>query len=281
MIIAVLGVAEIAAAAVSVERVGIEVAPLDPGGKPWDRGSDHAAPDPQIDIALDGVLVKRCKKAIDAFTAECEVPDHAPLTGDTEITLRVDDADHGFDEKIGRARGVIRPDADGRLTLEVKGKLVTAWAEVRQTADPSVSPLVAWALGAALGCALALLAGVVLGRRASPGPETTPRRRGPLHLAGRVAALAALVIAVFVYRRAVDPLLAAVPLALGAFCVTAVLVDIVMRKQHDGKHLNSLVLGTAAIVAVFVLRQILAAPALLQKALYAVIVAFVVVLVLS
>src|SRR5687768_8686050 len=93
VIAAVVVAARVASAEIAIEKVGVEVAPTDPRGKPWDRESIGSAPDPRIEISIGGEKIKKCSAAIDALVAECEVPDRVPSAAPIELELHVEDVD--------------------------------------------------------------------------------------------------------------------------------------------------------------------------------------------
>jgi hypothetical protein len=250
VLLVLLGLARVVSAGVVVERVGIEVMPTDPKGKAWDRDSRHAAPDPQIEVRFADKKVIRCKTVDDVLTAECVVPEHDPAAV-IELSLRVADADHGIDEEIGTARITIASGHEGRVDLAVTGRLARAWADVRSTRDSLLTPVVACAAAAGLGCALVLLLYVVLRRRfLSPivDDDVSPFRRSPVLLAGAASAAAGILVAFTV--RDVQPLVGAIPVALGTFSVTGAVLDAIAHRRLRDAHVRLVLFGlTSAFIA--------------------------------
>jgi hypothetical protein len=263
--VAPVGAPRAALADVVVERVGVEVAPVDRGGKPWDREAGGAAPDPQIEISFDGKRVKKCPKADDSLTAECDAPQGTPAAGPLRLELHVEDVDRLLDEPIGDARATIPPDADGRVELAAGGKLVRAWAEVRRVGAAWLPARAAWPLGAVAGAALALLAYAIF-RRGYLTPGAAPRDsalepaggakprarfwRSPVLLAGAAGTAAALITAGYVYAPGTQPLVAAIPLALGAFAITGTIIDAFVHEHLGATRGRVLLAGGAAAAAV-------------------------------
>lgn len=262
----VLATARLASADVVIERVGVEVAPTDARGKAWDRDPAGAAPDPRIEVSIDGKRVHKCARANDALIVECAVPEREPSAAPLQLDLHVEDVDRLTDEVIGNARGVIPPDMRGRVELLVDGKLVKAWADVRRTGGFWVSSKIAWPLGAVAGVGLALLAYAIFRRRyLTPGSARHPAPlaggaavvepptrfwRSPVLLAGAACAIAAIIVANYVHTPTTQPLYAAIPLALGAFAITGTLVDAFVHEHLGATRARVLGVGALALAAV-------------------------------
>jgi len=260
-----VGAPRVARADIVVERVGVEVAPVDSGGKPWDREAGGAAPDPGIEISIDGKRVKKCSKVTDSFTAECDAPWVGPAAEPIRLELHVHDVDRVLNETIGDARATIPPDAQGRVELAAGGKLVRAWAEVRRVRGAWLPARAAWPLGAIAGAALALLAYAIF-RRDFLTPGAAPRDsalapadgaksptrfwRSPVLLAGAAGAAAAIITAGYVYAPGTQPLVAAIPLALGAFAITGTIIDAFSHEHLGATRGRVLLAGGAAAAAV-------------------------------
>jgi hypothetical protein len=252
----------VAYADVVIKRVGVEVAPTDASGKPWDK--DSSGPDPQIRITIDGGKVQRCNVARDTFRADCEVAKREPSARPLEIELSVADVDVIHDEAIGKARGTIASDAAGRVELAVDNQLVHAWADVEQVGARWVSTRVASLLAALIGVALALMPLAIWRGRyltppnakpasgLAPAPATTDPRfwRSPILLAGASSALAGAIVANYVYGSTVQPLIAAIPMALGVFAIASATVDAFGHERMGGTRTRVMFAGIAASVAV-------------------------------
>jgi hypothetical protein len=265
-IVVVLAAARVASADVVIESVGVEVAPTDAKGKAWDRDPAGAAPDPRIEISIDNKRVHKCAKAADALIVECSVPGRAPSAAPLQLDLHVEDVDRVTDEVIGNARGVIPPDANGRIELLVDGKLLKAWADVRRTGGFWLPSKAAWPLGAVAGVGLALLVYAVFRRRyLTPGSSRRaapladgaavaerPTRfwRSPVLLAGAACGITAIIVANYVHALSTQPLYAAIPLALGAFSVTGTILDAFVHEHLGATRARVLGVGVVAIAAV-------------------------------
>jgi hypothetical protein len=263
-VIAMLAGARLASADVVIERVGIEAAPTDARDKAWDRDTAGAAPDPRIEISIGGKRIHKCAKVNDALVAACEVPEREPSAETLQLDLHVEDVDRLTDEVIGNARGVILPDASGRIELAVEGKLVKAWAEVRRVGGFWMSAKLAWPLGAVAGAGLALLAYAIFRRRfltpgsargggeLAPAAAEPPTRfwRSPVLLAGTACAITAIIVANYVHGEATQPLYAAIPLMLGAFSVTGTIVDAFVHEHLGATRSRVLTVGAVATAAV-------------------------------
>jgi hypothetical protein len=267
----VVATARLASADVVIEKVGVEIAPTDPRGKPWDRDPAGADPDPRIDISIRGHRIKRCDTVKDSLVAECTVPERAPSAEPIELELHVGDVDAVTAEAIGTAHGTIAADADGRVELAAGGKLVKAWTQVRRRAGFWVSSSIAWPIGAGTGAALALLVYAIFRRRyltpgvarelgkldRAVGAKTATRFwRSPVLLTGVACGITAVVLAAYVRGAATEPLVAAIPLALGAFAITGTVIDAFVHEHLGATRARVLGVGVAASAAVPVLHSL-------------------------
>jgi hypothetical protein len=270
-VLVALVMCRVAAADILIDRVGVEVTPLDSKGKAWDRASVGAAPDPRITIRIDGKRIDACETHENSLTSECDLPEMLQSASAVRLELQVDDIDITSNESIGEAHATIAPDASGRVELETGRQVVKAWAEVRQVAPFWMSERSSRLLASAAGALLALLA-FAIGRRRfltpfvsaapdklAPAVEASPHVRmwrSPVLLAGMACSLAGVIAANYLYAPTTQPLLAAIPIALGAFAVTGTVIDAFVHEHLGAGRTRVLCLGAGAMVAVPVLHSI-------------------------
>jgi hypothetical protein len=253
-LVVLLGVAH---ADTAIHKVGVEVARTKDGGGKWDRGLD-SAPDPRIEVRLDGKTIASCTTKQDTFEADCAVADHR-FVGPVEIELRVEDADLVSNDAIGAARGEIPYEGTGTRTLSTDGRLTKAWVEVVEVAGPGfwssfTAKIGARGIGAILGILIALLLYRQLGAKLlTPPPEPAgepvtrlervagvgARRdeeyrgrdrgvrfwRSPILLASAASSILGIVLANLLRAPGTPLSLACIPYVLGGFAMTAPIID--------------------------------------------------------
>ena len=269
VVVMVLLAAHVAHADIAITKVGIEVAPAKEGGAAWDRGLGKA-PDPQIDVLVDGKRIVECPALEDRLTADCAVDKQRAFAGEVEIELRVTDRDLAADDTIGHARGQLFEDAHGRFELAVDGQLVKAWVEVERVDGPSILARIrdrvgARILGALVGILLALALYWLVGARLLSPPDEKrtiatdegPRERvhvrfwrSPILLASAGASILGIVLANVLRDPTLPIAVGAIPYALGGFGFTAPIIDAFKHEHLGGKRLRLLIAGVAAMFAV-------------------------------
>jgi hypothetical protein len=248
VLLALAGRSAVAAADVVVRHVGVEVAATDPRGHAWDSGGGAlAAPDPAIELVVDGRTVHTCDAARDTFTADCEIPAMPLARGPIAIEVRVVDRDVIADDDIGRATATIGPHQRGRIALRADGGVVSAWVDVEAVEPPLVSAPLAILLAAHVGVAIPF---VLLGLWRRRFVRARARWRSPAVVVGWVAASAGLVVAVPVSGPYVEPLVASIPTALGAVAITCAVIDVVAHRRLGYACAAVAGLGTCAAAAV-------------------------------
>ncbi len=269
VVVMVLLAAHVAHADVAITKVGVEVAPTKEGGAAWDRGIGMA-PDPQIDVIVDGKRIEECPSLEDRLTADCAVSRQRTFSGEVEIELRVKDRDLAADDTIGHARGQLFEDAHGRFDLAVDGQLVKAWVEVERVDGPSIfarlrEKVGARILGALVGILLALALYRLVGAQLLSPPDEKrtiatddgPRERvhvrfwrSPILLASAGASCLGIVLANVLRDPTLPIAVGAIPYALGGFGFTAPIIDAYKHEHLGGKRLRLVIAGVAAMFAV-------------------------------
>jgi len=260
------GTAHAAGNTVWLREVTVNIAETKADGRQWDVGALRE-PDLKITVRVDGRVVSDCDVENDRFRGHCALDDDIEIGAGARIEVHVLDADLGSDDEIGIATiGGAELLGQRSVTMKASGRLVSAVLAVGAPALLRTWP--ARAVAVALGVALPLLLLWIYGRRfltpVDPERKRTRFWRSPVLLAGTAAGIlgggAGLIVA---KHRPDEPLVAAIPIALGAFACMAALIDTFHHERLGGVRGNVLMLGAVAIVLGPVMSGLLAIGGLL------------------
>ncbi len=224
-----------------------------PGGGNWDKG---ISPGPEVEgrFVVDGMAYGSCSKRWTAFEVECSLDVYIELGPESLVEIVVEDDDGETADRMGggtleQTLRNLPQRGDATLALTADGSVQRASLRLKARWEPRVPMESARVLVVIGGIALAFALAVVLRRRFLTVNE---------HYLGSVAfvsaGLAALVawlvmLPALDHEAVLEPLLVSSPMGLGAYSLTAVIID-GYATRHWGKRRTQVALAAVGALII-------------------------------
>lgn len=224
-----------------------------PGGGNWDKG---ISPGPEVEgrFVVDGTAYGSCSKRWTAFEVECSLDVDVELGPESRVEIVVEDDDGETADRMGggtleQTLRNLPKRGEATLALTADGSVQRASLMLKARWEPRVPMESARVLVVIGGIALAFALAVVLRRRFLTVNE---------HYLGSVAfvsaGLAALVawlvmLPALDHEAVLEPLLVSSPMGLGAYSLTAVIID-GYATRHWGKRRTQVALAAVGALII-------------------------------
>ncbi len=224
-----------------------------PAGAAWDQGVSPA-PEVEAKLVVDGATYGACKKRWTAFEMACALDVDIELGPDSRIELVVEDNDGPTSERMGAgslAHATSKIPQRGRATLALvpDGSVKRSSVTLEARWEPRVPMSNARVIVVLLGAFAALVMYGLLRRRFLT-VDACYLRSFAFVSAGLASLIAwVMMVPVLDHASVLEPLLVAAPMGLGAYALTAMIIDSRAAGRWGRRRIQVGFAATGALIA--------------------------------